>query len=227
MHEGHAIGDLADEAHLVADDDHRHALVGELAHDIEHLGHHLGIQGRGRFVEQHQGRLHGERPGDRHPLLLAARQEIGEGVGLVAQVHALEQPARDLPRLGGALAEDFPGPERDVLQRREMRKQVERLEHHADVTPQVAQGRTPPRHLGALEADAAAIGRLQPIDAAQQRALARAAGAANRDDVAGRDRQAHVLQHLQGAEALVEVRDLERHAHGDDPGSGRFSSASA
>jgi hypothetical protein len=34
MHEGHLVGDLAREVHFVADDDHRHALIGELVHDV-------------------------------------------------------------------------------------------------------------------------------------------------------------------------------------------------
>ena len=64
----------AREAHLVGDDEHRHARPGQLAHDLEHLVDHLGVERRGRLVEQHDLRLHGQRAGDRHALLLTAGQ---------------------------------------------------------------------------------------------------------------------------------------------------------
>ena len=68
----HAVGRLASEAHLVTDDDHRHAFVGELLHHRKHLADHLGVERAGRLVEEHQGRPHRQRARDRHALLLAA-----------------------------------------------------------------------------------------------------------------------------------------------------------
>jgi hypothetical protein len=44
-----------------------------------------------RLVEQHQRRLHGERPRDRHALLLAARQLGGIDIGLGGEAHSREQ----------------------------------------------------------------------------------------------------------------------------------------
>src|SRR6478735_3102825 len=73
-HEDHPVGRLAREAHLVGDDDHRHALLGEAHHDVEHLVDHLGVEGRGRLVEEHHLGTHGERARDGHALLLTARQ---------------------------------------------------------------------------------------------------------------------------------------------------------
>ena len=65
---------LPGEAHLVGDHHHGHAVGGELAHDGEHLADHFRVERGGRFVEQHELRMHGQRAGDRHPLLLAAGQ---------------------------------------------------------------------------------------------------------------------------------------------------------
>src|SRR5882757_9637521 len=93
---------------------------------------------------------------------------------------------------------------------REMREQVERLEHHADMAAQLAQSRLRRRHVFTAETDAAAVGSLQAVDAAQQRALARAAGAADRDDFAGADGEVDRLQHLERAEALAKPADLEK-----------------
>ena len=74
---------LAGEAHLVRDDQHRHAVTREVAHDVQHLPDHLRVQRRGRLVEQHQLRVHGERSRDRHPLLLPTRQVRRELIGLL------------------------------------------------------------------------------------------------------------------------------------------------
>ncbi len=45
----------------------------------------LGVQGGGRLVEEHQLRLHGQRAGDRHPLLLTAGELRGIEVGAIGQ----------------------------------------------------------------------------------------------------------------------------------------------
>ena len=44
---------LTGEAHLVGDAQHRHALLGEAHHGVEHLLHHLGVERRCGLVEQH------------------------------------------------------------------------------------------------------------------------------------------------------------------------------
>ena len=41
-HEQHAVADLTGKAHLVGNDDHRHALVGKLLHNVENLADHFG-----------------------------------------------------------------------------------------------------------------------------------------------------------------------------------------
>ena len=74
VHEHHAIGGGAGEAHLVADHDHGHAALAQAAHDRQHRTDQLGIERRGRLVEQHDPRLERDRAGDGDPLLLAARQ---------------------------------------------------------------------------------------------------------------------------------------------------------
>ena len=45
----------------------------------------LGVQRAGRLVGQHQPALADQRPGDRHPLLLAAGHLVGEAVGEVGE----------------------------------------------------------------------------------------------------------------------------------------------
>jgi hypothetical protein len=99
-HEDHPVGDLAGEAHLVGDDDHRHAGLGQLLHRVEHLVDHLGVERRGRLVEEHHLRLHGERPGDGHPLLLTARELARVLVRLLGDLDPLEQLHAEVLGLG-------------------------------------------------------------------------------------------------------------------------------
>src|SRR5438552_11103619 len=42
-----AVADIARERDLVGDDDHGHAVLGELAHDAQHLADQLGVERRG------------------------------------------------------------------------------------------------------------------------------------------------------------------------------------
>ena len=91
IHEDDAVGDLAGEAHLVGDHDHRHAALGEVAHDLEHLADQLRVERARRLVEEHQLGVHGEGPGDGDALLLATGELRGVGGRLVAQAHLLEQ----------------------------------------------------------------------------------------------------------------------------------------
>src|SRR2546430_2467617 len=117
----------AGKAHLVRHDHHGHAVLGEIGHDVEHLVDHLGIQGRGWLVEEHDPRLHGERTRYRDALLLAAG-EIGRVlVGLVRDAHAREEVAGDLLRLGPGEAPDLHGREHDVLDRRHVAAEIDRL----------------------------------------------------------------------------------------------------
>ena len=101
--EQHAVGDLAGEAHLVGDDDHGHAVVGELAHHAEHLADQFGIERRGRLVEQDRLGLHRQRARDRDALLLAAGELRRIGIGLVGEADPRQQRAAALERLGARL----------------------------------------------------------------------------------------------------------------------------
>src|SRR5436190_23827231 len=57
-HEKDAVGGFAGEAHFVADDEHRHAVMGEVAHHVEDLLDHLGVERGGWLVEEHDSWLH-------------------------------------------------------------------------------------------------------------------------------------------------------------------------
>ena len=108
----------------------------------------------------------------------------------------------------------------DVLQHGHVRPQVEALEHHAELGADavdllvvfrrgvaIARG----LHLDELagDEDAAGIGRLQEVDAAEHGALAGAAAAEDGDDIALVGLERDALEHFEVAEALVHVLDDE------------------
>src|SRR6201994_2596194 len=75
VHEDDLVADLAGEADLVGDDEHRPAFLGQLAHRGEDLFDDVGVESGGVLVEEHHVRFHRQGAGDRDALLLAA----GEG----------------------------------------------------------------------------------------------------------------------------------------------------
>src|SRR5262245_36718378 len=77
VHEHHAIGRAAGEAHLVRHHHHGHAPLPHLAHHREHAAHELGVERAGRLVEQHDARLERQCARDGDALLLSARELAG------------------------------------------------------------------------------------------------------------------------------------------------------
>ena len=72
VHHMHRARDIAGEPHRVRDDDHCLTALRQVGDDANHLGCHARVQRARWFIEQNCLGLHC-RPGNRHPLLLAAR----------------------------------------------------------------------------------------------------------------------------------------------------------
>ena len=95
VHVPDAVGDLARKVHLVGDDHHRAAGLGDHADDGLDFADHGGVQRGGGLVEQDDLRVHGQRARDGDTLLLTTGQlvRIGERLGgqtdLGQQVHGL------------------------------------------------------------------------------------------------------------------------------------------
>ena len=118
----------------------------------------------------------------------------------------------DVLRFLAALPQHLARREHHVLEHGQVRKGVELLEDDADLLPQLVEIGAARVHLGAVDENAAALDRLEAVHAHQQRRLARARAAEDRDDLAFRDRHRHALQHLERAEGLVDVVYLN-HGH--------------
>ncbi len=208
VEEADLVGDFAREVHLVRGDDHGHADLREVADELQDLAHELRIEGARDLVEQHQLGIHGERPHDRDALLLPAREAIGELLGLVEQADAVEQLVRArlgvVPRLPARLA----WRERDVLEHGHVREQVVGLEDDADLLSQLVDVRLLGGQVVPVERDRAGVDRLEQVDAAEQRRLARAGGADQADDVVQAHLEADVLEHLVVDKRLPDVLDV-------------------
>jgi hypothetical protein len=174
-------------------------VAGQLFHHLEHLVDQLGVEGRGRLVEQHDPRVHGQCPGDRHPLLLAPGELVRSLVGMVGQPH----PGQVLHRLRPC---DRLGPAGHVnrraghvLQGALVGEQVEPLEHHADVRAELRELAGMPGVIATVaqlvpdlpseHGEASSVDPLQPVEASQERGLARAGGPDDAADLAFPDGQ--------------------------------------
>ncbi len=177
-------------------DDHRHAVVGQCAHDISASPSHLRVQRAGRLVEEHDLRLHAQGADDGHALLLAAGKLLGIGARLIL----LQPTPQQLhgPLLCGLkrlLCSSFMGAMVIFFQDRHMGEEVEMLEHHP--------------HLLAMRVDIAAgisninpskqipSGRdLQQVQAAEKRRFAGAGRPDDDDDLALADLLIYAVQGL-------------------------------
>ena len=176
------------------DDDHRHALLGQAHHDLKHLIDHLGVKGARGLVEEHSLGLHGKRTGDGHALLLAARKLCGRLIGLFGHAHAAQQIHGALAGLLLGHAQHIDRSQHDVLQYRHMCKQVELLEHHAQLGTHAGKVFAFLRQGLALDEDLARVDGFQAIDGAAHGRLARARGADHDDDLATVDREIDVVE---------------------------------
>ena len=209
LHEDHAVGDLAGKVHLMRDHDHGHAgVLGKVTDDVEDATNQLRIQGARRLIEKQHVGMHSHGARDGHALLLATGELGRLEVRAVRQAHGRELlHGLGLGLLLGAL-EDLGLANHHVLLGGEVREQVERLEHHANLAAQfVDVGLALPRDLLVLNQDVTGRGRLQQVDAAQHRRLARAGRSQHHDDLARPHVQVDVAQDLRFVEGLVEVLD--------------------
>src|SRR6202790_786396 len=175
MHKNNRIGGDPSESHFVSHEDHRHTIGGELFENVDDLTDQLGVECRRNLVEQHEAGLHCERTRDGDALLLAARELQRLRRDFVLEIDLTQHFARPLLGFRERQAPGHGGPKRDVALDRKVRKQIEALEHNADLAPERLQARARALHPTPVEHDFAAIRHFQAVDAAKQRGLARAA----------------------------------------------------
>jgi hypothetical protein len=111
--------------------------------------------------------------------------------------------------VGGPDLPDARRAEGDVLEDRLVREEVERLEDHADIGPELRELLAVLGKRLAVDADRAAVDRLEPVDGAAQRGLAAARRTDHDHDLAAMDREIDVLQNVQFTEVLVDVLEYD------------------
>ncbi len=200
---------------------HGHPLPGQGLHHLQHLPHHLRVQGAGGLVKEHHLRLHAEGPDDGHPLLLAAGKLDGVGVGAVPQANTVQKGQGLLLRLLLGHLLHLHGGKGHVLQDGQVGEQVEVLEHHPHLLAVVVDVHPPPGDVHPLEDDLPAAGLLQQVQGAEEGGLAGAGGPHDDHHVPFVDIHAHMVQGVYPA-----VKGLDQVLHLDKVTVGRHGASS-
>lgn len=172
-------------------------LAVQLLHQLDHPIAGAPVQIPGRFIGEEDPRTIRERAGERHPLTFPSRQ-LGRIVGgAVGQPHPVEKVEGAVQGIGGPVSSEQLEGHQHVLQRREGRKEMERLEDEPDIagakpgpvvfreSEDVFAGEQYPPRGGRVEA------REQP----QEGRLSGSRRTDDRDDPFRIDRQIDTLQH--------------------------------
>ena len=117
----------------MGDHEHGHARCRKFTHDAKDLADEFGVEGGGGLVKEHELRLHRNSARDRNTLLLTTRELNRVRLGLVGQSDLLKQFHRALLRVFRLHALDMNRCFDDVLERGAVTKEVEVLEHHANL----------------------------------------------------------------------------------------------
>ncbi len=185
VHDQHLVGDLGDDAHVVGDEHHRHAVAGLQALDeVEDLGLGGDVEGGGRLVGDEDQRIAGKRHGDHHALAHAAGELEGVAVDRGLGVRDLDL-GQQFEHAGAALGgghlevdlQRLADLEADAVDRRQRGHRL--LEDHRDLAAadvadgaaaRVEAGEVGGGAVGAVEADLAGGDAAGAVDDLQDRA---------------------------------------------------------
>ncbi|MNI34352.1 hypothetical protein D3C73_883410 [compost metagenome] len=191
----HPVADAAHHLHLVSDqnDGQTQVAVQPVQQGQDVLGR-LRVQGAGRLVAQQDAGAAGQGAGDADALLLTARQLSRVLLGMIGQPQLGQKFRRPRPHLGLRPSFQTQG-EGDVVLDGLGVQQVEVLEDHADASPRRAQlGGFEGGDFLAVDEDLARVGRLQPVDGADQGRFAGSRAAHYAEHFAARDVQVDSIQ---------------------------------
>ena len=195
---GHVDGParLARKLDVVGDEHDRAPGVRQAPEQREDLGRRRGIEVAGRFVRDQDRRVVRECPGDRDPLLLAARGGQRELISLVAHLDELEELRGPCPPFPRRTAPGEVHRQHHVLGHGQRRDQLEELEHDPDVPApppgEIVLGR--PAQVQPGDRDGAASLLVDAGHDVEQRGLAAPGTADDRDQLARRDLQRHAAE---------------------------------
>ena len=160
-----------------------------------------------RLVEEEHPGLGGERPGQRHPLLLPSGERAHRPPLEPGELHQLERrPHPPLP-VGRRHAEALE-PEGDVLPHVEVGEERIVLEHH----PEPPARRRRAGDVLAVHHDTPLVGDLEPGEQAERRGLAASARAQQREEVTPRHAEREPVHRGDARESLREAFEDEERA---------------
>src|SRR5271165_466402 len=205
-----AIRGLQRDEHVLFDEHDGHAVAAQRSEHGQQLLDDDGRQTERQLVDQQQLRTGHQAAADRAHLLLAAGERARELFGALAQSRKLRVHALDVG--SDLVIAAVEGAHEKIVVHRESAEQAAALRHVADARGDDALG-SPPGDVHAVEDDRAARRREQAGDRGEQRALPRAVGPDERDDLARADLEVDAPQHLRLAVAGVDAAQL-KHADG-------------
>ena len=210
VHDGDAVGDGHGLLLIVGDVDggDAHAVLN-LADGVAHLDAQLGVEVGERLVHEQHVRLDDDGAGERDALLLAAGEALGQAVGVLGDLDRLEDFIDAAPDLVLGQMAVFEA-EGDVLAHGHVRKDGIVLEDHADVALVGRDVVDDP----SVEGDGAALDGVEAGDHAQQRGLAAAGGAEQREELALAHVEAEAGDDDIFAILLDDVFKVDGYAHG-------------
>ena len=193
--EGHGVTDLADDGHLVGnDDDGDTGDVAHVAQQGEDLGGRLRVERTRRLVTQEHGRVIGQGAGNADALTLATRQLRRVGVASAFEANEGQELLDALTTLCGGHTREL---ERvaDVIRGSARIQEVRGLEHHADAATGGAQrGTRQCRQVEAVDDDAALGRLLERRQTPDERGLTRTRTADDPVDRTAIDVQVHPIE---------------------------------
>ena len=188
------------------------AFVRQRAHRGAHLLLRQRIEGRGRFVENQQGRLADQCARDRQALAFAARElhaHLADD-GVEARVRFFQQiAARGLLHGGDDVGVAGVGFDEFHVLAQGAGKQVGFLGHETDLAARQVEAQRAGRH--AVVTDRAGRRRVQPDQQFDQGRLAGAGRADESDGLSQRGRERHIGQGVVRRAAVPKAHLLERH----------------
>ena len=193
---------------LVVGDQNRRGLrrLEDVAHFLAQPLAQRHIQIGKRLVQQQQARLRGQRPRQRHPLLLAAGQFMRVALRQAIQANQ-RQHARHLRRAG--VARQRIQAKADIAGHGQVREQTIILKHHADLALVRRGVQAGVGQQLAINQDAPAAERLKAGNAAQHGGFAAAGAAQQAADFAALQRQGQLFHHAVASVALADGVQLQ------------------
>src|SRR5260370_13767189 len=198
--------DLEREAGVLLDEQHSNVVgLVDGANDLEEGAHHNRREAKRRFIEQHQARLHQQRPADRKHLLLSAGERACGELAALAQhrkifEHAVVILSNASPILARVLTQS------QVFVDRQLGQDAPAFGDVRDAAPDDVLGGLMPETL-AGEAYLSQPGN-SPGDGAESCRLARAVGAEEGDDAAIRHGKRYAIKDRRRHVAAPDLPDL-------------------